>query len=58
MICVELHPKHPKLLRREGLVQRGSDAQGEDFARVDGVDDAIVPEAGGAVEGRAFVIIH
>ena len=30
-----LHPKHSKLLRREGLVQRSGDAQGEDLVRVD-----------------------
>ena len=52
-----LHPKHAKLLRWEGLIQGSSNAQGEDLSRVDGVDDAVVPETGGAVEGRAFVVV-
>lgn len=29
---INLHPEHPKLLRLEGLVERGRDAQGEDFS--------------------------
>ena len=55
--ALKLHSKHSELQWRERLVQRGCYSHRQYLTSIDRVDDAIVPEACGAVKGRAFVVV-
>src|SRR5437016_5766500 len=45
----KLHSKDAERRRRDRRVQRGRDPEREDVARLDRIEDAVVPEAGGRV---------
>src|SRR5207253_2017879 len=51
------HSKDAESCVRDRRVERGAEAEREVHAGVDRVDDAVVPEAGGAVVGAAFALV-
>ena len=52
--CFFLHSKDAKALFFQRGIQCHRKGQAEHFAGVDGINDAVVPEAGGGVIGIAF----
>src|ERR1700760_3571780 len=54
---VPLHPENAEArLRRNGAVQRRVKGEAEDIARLDRIDDAVVPETRAGVGGVPFAL--
>ena len=51
------HPEDAEAGLGDGGVERGRDAERQDHARVQRIDDAVVPEAGGAVIRAALRLV-
>src|SRR5512132_4561211 len=57
LLIVTSHPEHPegRLLHRR--VQCGGEPEAEHHARVDRIDDAVVPQAGAGVVGMSLRLV-